>query len=75
VQIQIEYSNSSTTDWQVDANIAWLDADDKVIDGYKGDEDLDEGGSHEVATMLFATLKYGLDQARRLRIGLTIGPD
>ncbi len=75
VQIQIEYSNTSTTDWQVNANIAWLDAGDKVIDGSKGDEDLDEGGSHEVATMLFATLKYGREQARRIRIGLTVGPD
>jgi hypothetical protein len=75
VQIQIEYSNNSSTDWQVDADIVWLDAGDKMIDGYRGDKDLDEDGSHEIATLLLAALKYGLDQARRLRIRLTVGPD
>jgi hypothetical protein len=75
VQIQLEYSNPSTTDWQVKARIVWLDAADQVIDGYEGTEDLDEGESHELATMLFSTLRYGLDQARRLRIELEVIPD
>jgi len=75
VQIQLEYSNTSTTDWQVKARIVWLDSADRVIDGYEGREDVDDKESHELATMLFSTLRYGLDQARRLRIELEIVPD
>ena len=75
VQVQIEFSNSSTMDWEVKASVVWLDANDQVIDGYQGDEGLGEGESHELATMLFSTLKYGLDQARKLRIELSIQPD
>jgi hypothetical protein len=75
VQIQIEYSNTSTADWQVRGRIVWLDAADKTIDGYEGTEDLDEEESHDVATMLFSTLRYGLDQARKLHIALEVVPD
>lgn len=75
VQIQIEYSNTSTTDWKVKAKVVWLDGADKLIDGYEGGQDLDEQKSHELATVLFSTLRYGLDQARRLRIELQVAPD
>jgi hypothetical protein len=75
VQIQVEFSNTSTSDWKVKADIVWLDASDKVIDGYKGAEGLDDRSSHELATMLFSTLKYGLDVARTLRIELEVEPD
>ena len=75
VQIQIEFSNRSTTDWEVKASVVWLDANDQVIDGYRGDEGLGDGDSHELATMLFSTLKYGLEQARKLRIELSVQPD
>jgi hypothetical protein len=75
VQIQIEYSNVSTTDWKVKAKVVWVDGADKVIDGYEGSEDVDEQRSHELAHMLFSTLRYGLEQARHLRIELTVAPD
>ena len=75
VQVQIEYSNGSTSDWEVKTNIVWLDANDQVIDGYRGGEGLSDGSSHELATMLFSTLKYGLEQARKLTIELAIQPD
>lgn len=75
VQIQIEYSNTSTTDWDVRGKIVWLDAADATIDGYEGSEDLDEEESHDVASMLFSTLRYGLDKARKLRIELEVVPD
>jgi hypothetical protein len=75
VQIQIEFSNSASRDWQVKANIAWLDGSDRVIDGYKGSESLDEESKHDLVTMLFPTLKYGLEVARKLRIELEVEPD
>jgi hypothetical protein len=75
VQVQIEYSNGSTSDWEVKASVVWLDANDQVIDGYRGGEGLDDGASHELATMLLSTLKYGLEQARKLLIELAIQPD
>jgi hypothetical protein len=75
VQIQVEYTNESTSDWKVRANVVWLDGAGQVIDGYKGSEDLDDGKRHELATMQFSTLKYGLDQGRRLSIDLEVEPD
>jgi hypothetical protein len=75
VQIQIEFSNGSSSDWKVKANITWLDPNAEVIDGYKGSEGLGDDDSHELVTMLFSTLKYGLTQARTLRIELEIEPD
>jgi len=75
VQIQIEFSNTSTSDWKVKANVVWLDASDQVIDGYRGSQGLGDGDSHALATMLFSTLKYGLGVARRLRVQLEVEPD
>jgi hypothetical protein len=46
-----------------------------VIDGYKGSKNLDDGAKHELATMLFPTLKQGLGVARTLSIELEVEPD
>lgn len=46
-----------------------------MIDGYKGSKNLDDGAKHELATMLFPTLKQGLGVARTLSIELEVEPD
>jgi len=68
VQIQIEYSNSSKDDRKARVNVVWLDGEGAVIDGYNDDESLDDDENHKVDTITLSTLKYGLGQAKQLRI-------
>jgi len=75
VQVQLEYSNSATKDWKARIYIEWLDADGTVIDGYNDEENLDDSENHDVATVTQATLKYGLDRAKKFKIRLDIHPD
>lgn len=75
VQFQIEYSNSSTNDWDADINLYWKDAEGNVIDGYEGEEDLNEEERHEVQTVTLSTLKYGLERARTIEIEISFHPE
>lgn len=75
VRIEIEFSNDSTSDWEVRGKIEWLDADGRAIDGFRGKEELNDGSAHEVAKVTLPTLRYGLDRARRLLIELRVGPE
>ncbi|HPC83338.1 MAG TPA: hypothetical protein P5234_08150 [Thermoanaerobaculaceae bacterium] len=74
VQIQLEYSNSATRDWECFLHVEWLDADGKVIDGYRDSESLDDREVHDAATVTLSTLKYGLERARTLKIRLEVHP-
>ena len=75
VQIQIEYSNGSSRDWEVTIDIRWVDERGQTIDGYQGTEDLDEDEREELATVTLSTLSYGLDKADRLLIDLEFDRD
>jgi hypothetical protein len=66
VQIQLEYTNTSTKDWDAEIVYEWLDADGKVIDGYTGKESLDSESSNDDTTMTLSTLKYGLSKAKKI---------
>ncbi|MBZ0110973.1 MAG: hypothetical protein K8J08_00795 [Thermoanaerobaculia bacterium] len=70
VQIQIEYSNASSEDWEVDLDVRWVDSKGATIDGYRDDEDLNDSETHADATVTLSTLKYGLDQAAKLLVDL-----
>jgi hypothetical protein len=70
VQIQLDYSNSSTKDWEVHLNVRWIDSTGATIDGYIDDEDLDDSETHGDATATLSTLRYGLDRAARLLVDL-----
>ncbi len=74
VQIQLEYSNSATKDWESFIHFEWLDADDTVIDGYRDSEDLSDREVHDLATVTLSTLKYGIEKAKTLRIKIEFGP-
>ena len=74
VQIQLEYSNSSSKDWKAEMKIRWLDDQDRVVDGYNGSEDLSEEESFQHAQVTLSTLKYGLDRARKLSIRIDAVP-
>ncbi|MGV8041307.1 MAG: hypothetical protein AB2L07_14995 [Thermoanaerobaculaceae bacterium] len=74
VQIQLEYSNSATKDWECFMQVEWVDADDKVIDGYRDSESLDDREAHDAATVTLSTLKYGLEKGKTLKIHLEVHP-
>ena len=61
VQIQLEFTNDATRDWEANFVVEWVDADGKAIDGYKGDEGLDSEKRHDQQTVTLSTLKYGID--------------
>jgi len=75
IQIQLEFSNSSTRDWEADLLVEWLDEDGKVIDGYNDDENLDDNESRDLVTVTMPTLKYGLARAKKLRLRISVHPD
>lgn len=75
VQIQLEFSNESTQDWEAHLKIEWLDADGVVIDGYDGTENLDDGARRDVQTVTLSTLKYGVARAETLRFSISFDPD
>lgn len=69
VQIQIEYTNDSSRDYDADLDIVWVDAKGNEIDGYRDEEGIDEDEKDEMTAVL-STLKYGLEQAKTLRVGI-----
>jgi hypothetical protein len=75
VEIQLEYTNTATRDWQARFRVAWLDDAGREIDGYNGSEGLDEGENHQIETIKIATLKYGLERARKLRVVIDCRPE
>ncbi len=68
VQIQVEYSNDSSKDIDTDLEVFWLDAQGRKIDGYEGEEDMDEEQRRDKMTALRSTLVYGLDVAKTLSV-------
>ncbi len=68
IQIQIEYSNDSSRDWDADIEIGWYDAQGKLIDGYNDTESINEDERKEEITVTLSTLKYGIEVAKKLKL-------
>ena len=68
VQVQLEFSNDATRDWQARLDIEWLDAGGAAIDGYNDKESLDSESRHDEQTVTLSTLRYGLERAKTLKI-------
>ena len=75
VQIQLEFTNDATHDWEVSMRVEWLDDQGKAIDGYNDDENLDSESRHDQATVTLSTLRYGLERAKTLSIRLDYHPE
>ena len=75
VQIQIEFTNDSSNDWEAHVAIEWLDAEGKTIDGFDGKESLDSEQRHDQQTITLSTLKYGVEKAKKLKIRIDTNPD
>jgi hypothetical protein len=75
VQIQLEFTNQSTDDYEARIRFEWLDAAGVVIDGYDGTEGLDNEARFEQQTMTISTLRYGLDKAKKIRFSISTARD
>jgi hypothetical protein len=75
IQIQLEFTNDATKDWEARVDLEWSDAQDNPIDGYNDRETLDSESRHEDQTVTLSTLRYGLDRAKKLAIRIEFQPD
>lgn len=75
VEIQLEYTNTATDDWDAHMDITWLDDAGRVIDGYRDDESLSDDSRHKVTTVKLSTLKYGIERAKTFSIKIRVEPD
>jgi hypothetical protein len=74
VQIQVEFSNAASKDWEMRLDVEWLDGDGRVIDGYDDTENLDSDSHFDQQTVTLSTLRYGLERARKLHVRITYYP-
>ena len=75
VQVQLEFTNDATRDWEASLRIEWLDAAGHVVDGYRDTEELDSDSRHDVQTVTLSTLRYGLERASKLRVRIEFHPE
>ncbi len=75
VQIQLEFTNEASRDWEAVLAIEWLDAAGQPIDGYDDGENLDSESRRDVQTVTLSTLRYGLERAKKLRLRVAFHPD
>jgi hypothetical protein len=75
VQLQLEFSNVGSQDWESRWRIEWTDAAGAAIDGYDGSENLDSGARYEQQTVTLSTLRYGLDRGKQLTLRIEFFPD
>lgn len=75
VQLQLEFSNGATRDWEARFDVVWSDASGQPIDGYHDTENLDSDSRHDQQTVTLSTLRYGLERARELSVRIRFDPD
>jgi hypothetical protein len=75
IQIQLEFSNEASRDWEARLHVTWVDRDGKTIDGYNGSESLDSESRYDQQTVTLSTLRYGLERAAKLEIRIELAPD
>jgi len=74
VQLQVEFTNQGSADWEMRLRFEWLDGNGEAIDGYDGREDLDSDSRYEQQTVTLSTLRYGLKRARKLHLKIEFFP-
>jgi hypothetical protein len=75
IQIQLEFTNDATKDWEARIDLEWLDAEGNPIDGYNDKETLDSESKHEEQTVTLSTLRYGVERAKKLELRITFQAD
>ena len=75
VQLQLEFSNDASRDWEARLDVVWSDASGNPIDGYHDSENLDNDSRHDQQTVTLSTLRYGLERAKKLSVRIRYDPD
>jgi hypothetical protein len=75
VQLQVEFSNDASRDWEARLDVVWSDASGNPIDGYLDSENLDNDSRHDQQTVTLSTLRYGLERAKKLSVRIRFDPD
>lgn len=75
VQLQLEFTNDASRDWEARLDVVWSDGSGNVIDGYHDSENLDNDSRHDQQTVTLSTLRYGLERARKLKLRIRFDPD
>lgn len=75
VQIQLEFTNDASKDWEARLRFVWSDAAGEAIDGYDDTENLDSDSRHDQQTVTLSTLRYGLERAKKLELRIYFQPD
>lgn len=75
VFFQVEFSNPTGQDYNLHYLVELLDANNAVIDGFRGVLELDDGKVHSLVNAVFPTSRYGLTRARKVRVRFTVVPD
>jgi len=75
VQLQLEFSNDASRDWEARLDVVWSDASGNPIDGYHDTENLDNDSRHDQQTVTLSTLRYGLERAKKLSVRIRFDPD
>jgi hypothetical protein len=74
-QLQLEYTNDATRDWDARLDVVWSDASGNVIDGYHDSENLDSDSRRDQQTVTLSTLRYGLERAEKLSVRIRFDPE
>ncbi len=72
---QVEFSNPTGKDYNLHYLLELLDAQNAVIDGFRGVLELDDGKVHALVHAVFPTAQYGLRHARKVRVRFYVVPD
>lgn len=75
LELELEYSNQASRDWELDIQLEWLDEDDAVIEGIETEFELDKRRARDLKKEKSSANRYGLGQAVRLSVRLELDPD
>lgn len=74
IVFQMEYTNESSSKWDAKVEVAWLDSEGEVIDGFTATDSLSKKSARKIFSVSLPTLAYGLEQAETLRVQIHFTP-
>lgn len=75
VELELEFSNSSSQDWKGRVTVEWLDASGDTIEGIETKFELDDHETRSIRKERSSANRYGLEHARKLRLSIELNPD
>lgn len=75
LELQLEFTNDGSQDWEAEVQVEWLDQAGDVIEGIETDFDLDGRDRRKIRREKKSVNRYGLSRAVRLSIRIELDPD